>query len=79
MDGGRGVAIDSNATVAKAVTSRFWVGIHMPACAPALLSRVRRQVIQNSVPPDAGRGRGWVLVLDDAARDFPTTGAKRSA
>jgi hypothetical protein len=33
--------------------------------------------MQTFVPPDAGRGRDWVLVLDDAARDFPTPGAKR--
>jgi hypothetical protein len=46
MDGRSSAAIDSNATAAKAVTTRFSVGIHMPAFAPALLSRVRGQVMQ---------------------------------
>jgi hypothetical protein len=27
-------------------------------------------------PPSSGRGNDWVLVLDDAARNFPAPGAK---
>ena len=46
MDGRSSVAIDSNATVAKTVTTRFSVGIRMPACALALLSRVGGQIMQ---------------------------------
>lgn len=33
--------------------------------------------MQTFAPPDTGRGRDWVLVLDDAASDFPTPGARR--
>ncbi len=33
--------------------------------------------LQTFTPPDSGRGRDWVLVLDDAAREFPTPGTKQ--